>query len=36
MGLEASPNTPAEFSALIRSEIVKYAAIVKSAKISAN
>jgi len=36
MGLEASANTPAEFSALIRSEIVKYAAIVKSAKISAN
>jgi tripartite-type tricarboxylate transporter receptor subunit TctC len=36
MGLEASPNTPAEFSALIRSEIVKYAAIVKSARISAN
>jgi len=36
MGLEATPNTPAEFSALIRSEIVKYAAIIKSVKISAN
>ena len=36
MGLEASANTPSEFSALIRSEIVKYAAIVKSAKINAN
>lgn len=36
MGLEASANTPAEFSALIRSEIVKYEAIVKSAKIAAN
>jgi tripartite-type tricarboxylate transporter receptor subunit TctC len=36
MGLDASPNTPVEFGALIETEIAKYAAIVKAANISAN
>lgn len=35
MGLEPAGGTPAQFSALIRSEIAKYATIVKSANIKA-
>ena len=34
-GLEPAGNTPAEFAAMIRSEIAKYAKIVKSAGIKA-
>ncbi|HXD41747.1 MAG TPA: tripartite tricarboxylate transporter substrate binding protein [Ramlibacter sp.] len=35
MGLEPAGNSPAEFESLIRSEIAKYAAIVKSANVKA-
>jgi tripartite-type tricarboxylate transporter receptor subunit TctC len=35
MGLEPAGNSPAEFEALIRSEITKYAAIVKLANVKA-
>ena len=35
MGLEPAGNSPAEFEAMIRSEISKYAAIVKQANVKA-